>query len=321
MVEPTSVAFAPVWRLAWAMLAVLMVTLALAGWLSMRLSARIARPIAELTRFARRLRETRDTVPPAVDTRISEVGELSRAFVEMLEALERSRSHLVRAGKLAAVGEMAAIMAHEVRTPLGILKSSAQLLERRPSFPPEDRELIGFITSETDRLNRLVSTLLECAAPRAPRFLHHDLHEILQHVIALIASKAEKKGIRLTSDLGARAPLLSCDREQLVQVFLNLVINAIQFAREGGQVGVSTADADGELIARVEDDGPGVAEGELDRVFDPFFTRREGGIGLGLTVVQQIVRAHDGEVEVARGRWGGACFTVRLKTDGTRPQG
>lgn len=320
VIEPTSVAFAPVWRLAWAMLAVLLATLAVAGWFSARLSARIARPIAELTHFAQRLRHTQGAMQVAVDTRFTEVAELGRAFAEMLEALERSRSHLVRAGKLAVVGEMAAIMAHEVRTPLGILKSSAQLLERRPDLPAQERELLGFITSETERLNRLVTTLLECAVPRPPRFRPHDLHEVLLHVIALIGSRAEKKAVRLETELATRAPVLYCDREQLVQVFLNLLINAIQFAPSGGRVLASTAEREGQVIVRVEDDGPGVQETERERVFDPFFTRREGGIGLGLAVVQQVVRAHEGDIEVTRSRWGGACFTVRLSTDPARAQ-
>ncbi len=313
MVEPTSVAFAPVWRLAWVILGALLLTLALAGWLSMRLSQRIARPIGELTEFARRLRQTRSPAPPRIATGFSEVRELSRAFGEMIEALERSREHLIRAGKLAVVGEMAAIMAHEVRTPLGILKSSAQLLERRPDLSPQDRELTTFISSETDRLNRLVSTLLECATPRPPKFRLHDLHDILEHVVALVTTKAGKKAIEVRVHPSATEPVLSCDREQLIQVLLNLLINAIQIVPEGGHIDVHTENAAGGVSVRVEDDGPGIPESERERVFDPFFTRREGGIGLGLTIVEQIVQAHGGSIQVSAGRRGGACFTVRLR--------
>jgi signal transduction histidine kinase len=313
MVEPTGVSFAPVWRLAWAILGVLLLTLVVAGWFSLRLSTRIARPIGELTAYARGLNLSRTPSPPRIESGLAEVGDLSRAFGEMLEALARAREHLIRAGKLAVVGEMAAIMAHEVRTPLGILKSSAQLLERRADLSPQDRELTAFIGSETERLNRLVTTLLECATPRPPEFRPHDLHALLAHVVSLVGTRAEKRAIQVGLQEGAANPILACDREQMIQVFLNLLINAVQHVPEGGHISLATGDAEGALLVRVEDDGPGITEDERERVFDPFFTRRDGGVGLGLTIVRQIVEAHGGEISVSRGHLGGACFTIRLR--------
>jgi signal transduction histidine kinase len=312
VVESTAVAFAPVWRLTWAMLAGLAFTMLVAGWLTLRLSARIARPLDRLTAFARHFRQARGGTPPRIETGISEVGELSRAFGEMIQALEASREQLVRAGKLAVVGEMAAIMAHEVRTPLGILKTSAQLLERRAGGSAEERELVGFIVSETERLNRLVTTLLECASPRPPQFLPHDLHEIVEHVLALVGGKAQKQSISLETRLAARDSVLDCDREQLIQVFLNLVINAIQHVPERGHIRIDSLDVGADLVVRVEDDGPGIPAAEAAKVFDPFYTRREGGVGLGLTIVQQIVQAHGGEIDVGTSELGGACFTLRF---------
>ena len=236
IVEPTSMAFAPVWRLAWIILGVLVLTMAVAGWVSLRLSSRIAQPIVGLTEFARGLRGGDKLEPPRIESPVTEVRALSQAFAEMIEALARSREHLVRAGKLAVVGEMAAIMAHEVRTPLGILRSSAQLLERRPELTPEDRELTGYIKSETDRLSRLVTTLLETATPRPPAFRPDDLHEILDHILGLIDARATKKQLTVERRFQAEDSVLNCDREQLIQVFLNLLINAIQFAPEGGRL-------------------------------------------------------------------------------------
>ena len=310
VVEPTRVAFAPVWRLAWAMLGGLLFSLAVAAWLSMRLSSRLASPIGHLTAFARSFRRGRKASAPEVHTRISEVSELNQAFGDMIEALERSREHVVRAGKLAVVGEMAAIMTHEVRTPLGILKSSGQMLERCAGLTAPDRELAGFIVSETDRLNGLVTTLLECASPRAPDFQPRDVHDIIRHVLSLMASKAQKNGIRLDARLAAPQSVLACDREQMVQVVLNLVINALQHVPEGGRIRLSTSNGAQTLVVRVDDDGPGIAPDERDRVFDPFFTRRQGGIGLGLTIVQQIVHAHHGEITAGASPLGGAGFAV-----------
>jgi signal transduction histidine kinase len=312
VVEPTSVAFAPIVRLSWAILGGLLFSLIVAGWLAMRLSARLARPIGKLTEFARNFRQAQSMSMPTVDTNISEVAELNRAFSEMVQALERSQEQLVRASKLAVVGEMAAIMAHEVRTPLGILKSSAQMLERRKDLSAQDRELTGFIVTETDRLNRLVTTLLESTSPRPPLFQDHDLHEIISHVLALIKSKVEKGGLNLEQRFNADPSIVSCDREQMIQVFLNLVINAVQHVPDGGHILLTTQNEGVGISVRIEDNGPGISKQDQQRIFDPFFTQRKGGIGLGLTIVQQIVQAHGGRIEVSKSMLGGACFTVYM---------
>ena len=314
MVEPTAVSFAPIWRLLWAMLAVLLLTLLTGIWISSRVANRISRPIVALTEFARQFRQGAAQLPAVPETTISEVEELHHAYVEMIGALERSREQIVRAGKLAVVGEMAAIMAHEVRTPMGIVRSSAQLLERQPNLGEKERELIGFIISETERLNRLVTMLLECARPAPPDFRPHDLHAIIDGVLGLLASRAENAGIALTREASAVDMMLDCDREQMMQVFLNLILNALSFVRPGGRIAVSTyRDADAIWIS-VADDGPGVPELLRPRVFDPFFSRREGGIGLGLTIVQQIVQVHGGEININESAWGGAAFNLRFKT-------
>lgn len=314
MVEPTGVAFAPIWRLLWAMVSLLLITLAVVGWISSRLAERIARPIVALTEATRRYRRGEQIGPPAVSASLLEVGELNQAYAEMIAALEKSREQIVRAGKLAVVGEMAAVMAHEVRTPLGILRSSAQLLERQPNLGEKERELTGYIISETDRLNRLVNALLECASPRAPDFKPHDTHEIIGHVLDLLGSKAEGKGVSLQRELAARHSILKCDREQLIQVFLNLVLNALHFVPQGGRIIFATRNEDGMLHVMVADTGPGIPPDLRQRIFDPFFTRREGGIGLGLTIVQQIVQVHHGEIWVTESPEGGACFNLRFET-------
>jgi len=314
MVEPTEAAFAPIWHLLWAMAGLLLLTLLAAGWVSSRLAARIAQPVVRLTEFTRRYRRGEQSKPPDASRSLSEVDELTRAYTEMIQALERSREQIVRAGKLAVVGEMAAVMAHEVRTPLGILRSSAQLPDRQPTLGDKERELTGYIISETDRLNRLVGMLLECASPRPPQFKPQDLHAILEHVVELLRGKAEGKEVALRTELEAQQTFLMGDREQLIQVFLNLVINALYFVPPGGWILLATRNAGNTLIVQVADTGPGISEQLRPRIFDPFFTRREGGIGLGLTVVQQLVQAHQGEIEIGESAQGGACFELRFNT-------
>lgn len=312
MVEPTSISFRPVWHLLWAMSGLLLLTLAAAVWISARLAGRIAQPLIELTAFTRLFRQGSAARLPAAITTITEIGELNRAYAQMIDALERSREQIVRAGKLAVVGEMAATMAHEVRTPLGIVRSSAQLLERQPDLGANERELIGYILSETERLNRLVTMLLECASPKPPVFRAHDLHAIIENVLTLLEVKAEKGSVHLERQFETDDAVFECDREQMVQVILNLVLNALHFVPEDGHVAVITRRRDDTLWISVADDGSGVPPEIRERIFDPFFSRREGGIGLGLTVVQQIVQVHGGDIEVTDSQWGGASFDMHF---------
>lgn len=318
MMEPTSVSFGPIWRLLWVVLAVLVLTLLVGLWISSRLANRIALPIVALTDFTRSFRQRDAALPHLPATNISEIHELHRAYAEMIDALARSREQVVRAGKLAVVGEMAAIMAHEVRTPMGILRSSAQLLQRQPHLGEREHELIGFIFSETERLNRLVTLLLECARPTPPDFRPHDLHTIIDSVLGLLESRAENAGVTLSRSFAEQELVFSCDREQLMQVLLNLVLNALAFVGEHGRVQVLTRSDASVVSISVVDDGPGVPEALRQAIFDPFFSRREGGIGLGLTIVQQVVHVHGGEITVGESAWGGASFNLQFVVDGQK---
>ena len=312
MIESTGIAFRPVLNLLWGLLALLLFTMTIGVWIASRLAGSIAQPIVELTAFTRRFRQGDKSLPEPPGTTVSEVTELFGAYAEMIRALESSREQIVRAGKLAVVGEMAAIMAHEIRTPLSIVRSSAQLLERQPDLGDKERELIGFMLGETERLGRLVTMLLECARPKPPDMQPNDLNAIVHNVLDLIATRVEAARVSVVLDLEPNPAAFDCDKEQMMQVFLNLLLNALQFVPEGGKLGIRIFHDAGALRVSVDDDGPGVAPAIREHIFDPFFSRREGGIGLGLTVVQQIVQAHGGDIAVGESGWGGAAFNMRF---------
>jgi two-component system sensor histidine kinase HydH len=311
VIQPTPQAFLPIQRMGFSFLLLLILTGVIAIGASLFIASRLARPILSLADFTRHFASRgASAAPPTPGT--GEIGELTAAFVQMIQDLERSREDLIRAAKLAVVGEMAAAMAHEVRTPLGILRSSAQMLQREPQLSPEGQEMAGFVLSETDRLNRLISALLDLARPRPPMFQPQDIHAIIRRAIDLLAPRAARQRVRIVEELQASPSTLPCDGELLVQVFLNLLLNALQMLLAEGEVVVRTFTAVDQLLVEVSDNGTGIPPENRQRVFDPFFTTRERGVGLGLTVVQQIVRSHGGNITVHESPSGGACFRFFL---------
>ena len=229
----------------------------------------------------------------------------------MMQNLNKAQNNLTRAAKLAVVGELAAAMSHEIRTPLGILRSSADLLLRERGLTGEGKEVLGFIISETQRLNKLVSTLIDAARPRAPAFAIVDIAEIINHALALLRVQAESKGIVIDSVL-AEPVFLQADTDQMTQVFMNVLMNAIQILPTGGRVSLRLTKANDVAIIEIADDGPGITLDNQIQVFEPFFTQRAGGVGLGLAIVRQIVESHFGEIVCSNSQSGGAQFTISL---------
>lgn len=304
-------AFHSVRALLWLFCLVFLATGLLAGLAAQLVARRIARPLVGLTAWTREFMRS-ETLPGPGISGTTEVRELGTAFGQMIENLQQSRQQVIHAAKLAMVGEMAAIMAHEVRTPLGILHTSAQMLQREPALSSEGQELTRFMLDESSRLERLISTLLECARPRPPQMRRKDVHAILHRVADLLAAQARKKNIRIACALDAENSVTACDEEMLMQVFLNLVLNAIQITPAGGRVELRSRSEGQMLSIEVDDNGPGIPAESRPKVFDPFFTTREGGIGLGLTVTRQIVAAHCGDIVAEASDWGGARFRVSL---------
>ncbi len=312
LVESMETAFAPVQSLLWQLMAVLAITTLAVIFFATRLSRWIASPISRLAHYSKYYDDQQSPPPPIVQG-VEEVQDLSQAIGEMMERLKKSRQQLVHASKLAAVGELAATLAHEVRTPLGILRSSSQLLQREKQLSPQGKEMVGFILSESERLNRFITLLLESGHPRSPVFQAMDLNRTLEGCVSLLRSKAEQKDITLSCKSVIRSATILGDSAQLEQVFLNLLLNAIQITPEGGTIILTTLAGDNCIEVDVEDSGPGVARADRERIFEPFISRREGGFGLGLTIVQQIVQQHSGTIIVSHSPvLGGACFRVIL---------
>ncbi|MES2552986.1 MAG: ATP-binding protein [Pseudomonadota bacterium] len=307
-------ALRPARHMAYIFAALLAATVVLAGFIAVPIATSITGPLARLTEFANEFINAPSAILPPAEGPM-EIVAMSHAFSKMLADLERLNENLTRTAKLAVVGEMAAAMSHEVRTPLGILRSSAQLLMREPGLTEEGREVCGFIISETDRLNKLVSTLIDSARPRLPEFSMVNVTELARQAIAMLRIRAETKNIALEFE-GEGAYSARCDAEQITQVLLNLLLNAIQVLPEGGRVVVAIWPSPPHLIISIADNGPGIPANQRDQIFDPFFSQRPGGTGLGLAIVKQIMTAHHGRIDVYESSLQGAEFRLQLPMTG-----
>jgi signal transduction histidine kinase len=225
--------------------------------------------------------------------------------------------------RLAALGEMAAGLAHEIRNPLAAIKGATQYLDPR-RLPGDDREFLEIIVEEVDRLNGVVTAFLDYARPLKSSFSPGDVGDILQRTFKLLAPQIPP-GIEVAIDASPELPPVDCDAEQLKQVFLNLALNSFQAMPRGGRLTVTARLARDDLAswrepryrdARVEvrfrDTGPGIPAEARESIFVPFYTTKEKGTGLGLAISQRIVKAHRGSLSASSPPEGGAEFTISL---------
>jgi signal transduction histidine kinase len=234
--------------------------------------------------------------------------ELERANKDLEESFQRAK----RADRLAAVGQLAAGLAHEIRHPLASIEGAVNVLAN-PDSPGElQTEFRGIIKKECRRLGGLLTELLDFARPREPRFRRLDVAASVEDAVRLARSSLATSNVRIETALTGNLPAVECDEEQIKQVLLNLLMNAVQAMPDGGRVDVSASQEGGHVALIVADDGPGIPEEMRARIFDPFFTTREAGTGLGLAVVQQIVTQHGGQIDVEQNGAQGARFVVRI---------
>jgi two-component system sensor histidine kinase HydH len=227
-----------------------------------------------------------------------------------------------RQERLAALGGMAAVLAHEIRNPLGAIKGLAQFLGEKTSGDPTRAEMTETIAREANRLERLVNDLLTYARPRPPGRRPTDVAIVLEEVLRLAGPAAEAAGVVCRLDVPEKAPPIAADPDQLKQLFGNLALNALQAMPNGGKLTLFLRSGDERHAKRrgveivVEDTGSGIPEADLSHVFEPFYTTRTKGTGLGLAICNQIVEAHGGTIRVARTGPEGTTILVTLPVEG-----
>lgn len=308
--QPTSTAFISIKELGAIFLWFLALLVIIAGVSAIVLANHLARPIRKLSDFTKKLKLSgHHLLAPKSGPR--ELQELAQAFDSMLVDLKKSQEDLTKAAKLAVVGELASAMSHEVRTPLGILKSSAQILMREKGLSDEAKEVCGFILSETERMNKLIDTLLDAGRTRPQEIVWQDIVALVNRTVSML--NTQNKNHKATIEIhGNKKLMVACDTEQITQVLLNLLINAMQATENNVRIQIKIYQEKQNAMIEIHDNGPGIPQTAIDKIFDPFFTQRKGGIGLGLAVVKKIIEAHQGKIEVGRSELGGALFTIQL---------
>jgi len=230
------------------------------------------------------------------------------------EEQRRLEGQLHQSERLAALGEMTAGVAHEVRNPLGIISSTAELLrDRLARYEPQNR-LAQIIVEESNRLNEKVTEFLDFARPRVPNLRPCDLEATLNRGLELLAPEIDRLGITVTRDYQLDGRVLMVDQDLLYQAFLNILLNAIQAMDQGGHLTVSTTPGphgQGGKI-RFQDDGEGIEPEALNKILNPFFTTKEKGSGLGLPIVKSIIEAHQGTLEISSAAGAGTTITITI---------
>ncbi len=280
------------------LLPVLIVT-ALGGGIAFLVARRIVRPLSMIHQWLPNLdREKPDPLPAGVTGRADEIGALARSLEEGHRRLREEQALRRQAERLATLGRIATSLAHEIRNPAAAIRLHADLLARESTHA--NAESIDLIRDETDRVTDLVNQWLFVARSAPPRTEIRNLAELVRRVIERLGPQMAHAGVSASLDEIPDANVLAAiDAARIEQVFRNLLLNATQAMPEGGKIRVALAIDSGKgASVSVIDEGPGFSDEALSRWREPFFSQREGGMGLGLTLVAEVMQAHGGSVEI-----------------------
>lgn len=222
------------------------------------------------------------------------------------------RTQMSRAEHLATLGELATGLAHEIRNPLAGIAGVIDIIGR--DLPPSSpaRAMVKDVRLEINQINRILTDLLETARPHPPKMMKSSLNTTVEHAVMLARQQVLSKPIRIETALAPDLPEVEHDSDQIHQVVLNLLLNAVQAIEGNGYVSVSVSAQDGCAIINVTDTGRGMTEQQLSQIFRPFYTTKSTGTGLGLSLVRRIIDEHNGQINVTSEPGKGSTFEVQI---------
>lgn len=283
-------------------------------------SWRATRPISSLAEAARRV-ASGDLEFEVKPKRNDEIGALATTFNEMLGDLRRKReleAELRRAEHSTVVGRLASGIAHEIRNPLNFINLSIDHLQARvapedPSTRAEHTRILSMIKDEIARLNKMVGDFLSYGRPARLDFREVDAHLLLGEIIELVKAQADEQQVEIELRVdGEESTILDADAKQLRTSFSNLIINAVQAMPHGGKLTITMQPGDVEHVIRISDTGTGIPESLQEQIFEPYYSTKETGIGLGLPLTRKIIEEHGGKIEVSSSIQVGTTFIVTL---------
>ena len=214
--------------------------------------------------------------------------------------------------RLAFTGRIAASIAHEIRNPLGNVSLAAQQLKKAYSEDSPWSKHIEVIIRNTERINFLITELLNCARPPELNIRPHDLYGIIENVLDSMKNRLSTQGIKVINKFDAKSSIINVDSEHINRVFLNIIVNSVEAMPKSGIMTISTNIEGDFFVVKIQDTGVGISEEDIIKIFDPFFSTKRMGVGLGLSIVYGIVVSHGGEISVESVWKKGTVFTISL---------
>jgi len=291
--------------------------------LALFFSLSIVKPVRRLatatTRIARGEWET--TLPIASR---DEVGQLTESFNKMSESLiqqrdelEKTYRELAQRERMAEIGNFSMMIAHELKNPLGIIKGSIDIISKEGVKPKVRKTMIEYIQDEVKRLNRLVEDFLSFARPNPAHKSFININQVVNKIVTVVPlPEFNEKHIALQVQLAPDVYEVNVDEHQMYQALLNIFSNAVQAIPDRGEIILKTENRKGGVLISVTDTGIGISDEEKEKVFEPFFTKKQRGTGLGLAVVKKIIDNHNGEILIADRDGGGTVFSLWLPRNG-----
>ena len=281
------------------------------------ISRSLVSPVISLAAVAKKVSGGDNSVR-AVPGSIPETGKLARAFNEMLDSIEEGRNALIRAHEkmakqeaLAELGKFSMMIAHEVKNPLAIIKSSLEML-KKDLMIPDDNLFMTYAEEEVTRLNDLIESFLIYARPDKPRLALTDLNRLVEQVVTGFEIQYASDEQKIITSIPAESCFAEADSDRLSRALSNVVRNALEAGPNTGKVFICVHISKTHWEVAVRDQGPGIDSESAGRIFEPFYTRKAKGTGLGLAFADQVVKAHEGSICVKNSEAGGASFRIMI---------
>jgi hypothetical protein len=293
---------------------------AICGVVIVVLASTIQRPMIELQEQMERVGDGDLTASVGFARNNDEIGDLGRNFNRMVQQLRESReeiehlhrTQMSRAEHFATLGELATGLAHEIRNPLAGIAGVIEIVGRDLPVTSPAKAVVREVRQEISQINRILTDLLETARPRAPEPRMSDLNTTIEHAVMLARQQVLSKPIKIEFTAGRDLPEVEHDSDQIHQVLLNLLLNAVQAIEGSGLVRVVVFERGGAAVVTVSDTGRGIPAEHLPNIFRPFYTTKGNGTGLGLSLARRIVEEHHGQIEVDSSSGKGTTFSVVL---------